>query len=145
MNNMKENLCEDEWSEIQQRFDKEGLDFKNLSPEERILHVWRWLVDAESNLRSSRKMLDKLRELQSEEMEEMESYMCHIRELAEERAEHLESETESLRSRLETSQHHAATLVNLLRQSGVRGASEDSISEQVILMMYHGMTVLVVD
>ncbi|XP_071447716.1 paramyosin-like isoform X2 [Hetaerina americana] len=135
MSNPKDCVCEDEWSEIQQRFEKEGLDFKSLGAEERLLHVWRWLVDAESNLRSSRKMLDKLRELQSEEMEEMESYMCHIRELAEERAETLESETEALRSRLETSQHQATTLANLLRQSGLRGVSEDSIGEQVALLI----------
>ncbi|XP_046385751.1 uncharacterized protein LOC124155731 isoform X1 [Ischnura elegans] len=135
MSNSIESLCEDEWSEIQQRFEKEGLDFKSLGAEERILHVWRWLVDAESNLRSSRKMLDKLRELQSEEMEEMESYMCHFRELAEERAETLESETESLRSRLESSQHQANTLANLLRQSGLRVSSEDSIGEQVALLI----------
>nr|CAD7205834.1 unnamed protein product [Timema douglasi] len=61
--------CEDEWSEVQERFKKEGLDFDVLGSEERLLHVWRWLVDAESNLHSSRRQLDKLRDLQSEEME----------------------------------------------------------------------------
>lgn len=66
--------------------------------------------------------------------QEMESYMCHFRELAEERAETLESETEALRSRLESSQHQANTLANLLRQSGLRVSSEDSIGEQVNLI-----------
>nr|CAD7267596.1 unnamed protein product [Timema shepardi] len=61
--------CEDEWSEVQERFKKEGLDFDVLGSEERLLHVWRWLVDAESNLHSSRRQLDKLRDLRSEEME----------------------------------------------------------------------------
>jgi len=45
------------------------LDFDGLRVEERLLYVWRWLVDAESNLRSSRRQLDKLRDLRSEEME----------------------------------------------------------------------------
>jgi hypothetical protein len=45
------------------------LDFESLCVEERLLHVWRWLVDAESNLQSSRKQLDKLRDLRSEELE----------------------------------------------------------------------------
>lgn len=61
--------CEDEWNELHVRFSKEGLDYASLSMEQRILHVWRWLVDAESNLLSSRKMLDKLREQQHEELE----------------------------------------------------------------------------
>lgn len=45
------------------------MDFESLCVEERVLHVWRWLVDAESNLRSSRRQLDKLRDLRSEELE----------------------------------------------------------------------------
>lgn len=45
------------------------MDFEILCVEERLLHVWRWLVDAESNLRSSRRQLDKLRDLRSEELE----------------------------------------------------------------------------
>jgi hypothetical protein len=45
------------------------LDFESLCVEERLLHVWRWLVDAESNLQSSRRQLDKLRDLRSEELE----------------------------------------------------------------------------
>lgn len=45
------------------------MDFDGLRVEERLLYVWRWLVDAESNLRSSRRQLDKLRDLRSEEME----------------------------------------------------------------------------
>lgn len=60
---------EDEWSDMQQRFRKEGLDYESLRPEDRLLHVWRWLVDAETNLRNSRRMLDKLHEQQHEEIE----------------------------------------------------------------------------
>lgn len=54
---------------MQQRFRKEGLDFEALKAEDRLLQVWRWLVDAESNLKNSRRMLDKLHEQQNEEIE----------------------------------------------------------------------------
>ncbi|XP_067002590.2 golgin subfamily A member 3 [Anabrus simplex] len=131
----RDSVCEDEWSEIQQRFAKEGLDFDSLSPEERLLHVWRWLVDAESNLRSSRRQLDKLRDLRSEEMEEMESYIGHIRDLAEKRADHLESETLNLRSRLESSQQQTATLATLLERSGLDCIAEESLGEQVAFLI----------
>jgi hypothetical protein len=105
--------------EAQQRFEKEGLDWDSLGAGARLLHVWRWLVDAESNLRSSRRMLDKLREVQHEELEEMEGYVAHVRQLAETRAAHLETETLSLRSRLDNTQRQSATLANLLQRSGI--------------------------
>lgn len=84
--------CEDEWGEMRQRFKKEGLDFECLRLEDRLLQVWRWLVDAESNLRNSRRMLDKLYEQQHEEIEEMENYVGKMRKLAEEKADDLENE-----------------------------------------------------
>ncbi|XP_014294714.1 tropomyosin isoform X2 [Halyomorpha halys] len=77
---------------MRERFHKEGLDFEILKPEDRILQVWRWLVDAESNLHNSRRMLDKLYEQQHEEIEEMENYLGKIRKLAEKRTDDLESE-----------------------------------------------------
>ena len=62
------------------------MDYHALKTEEKLLHVWRWLVDAESNLKSSRKMIDKLREQRDEDIEEMECYVGHIKQLAEKRA-----------------------------------------------------------
>ncbi|KAL0270421.1 UNVERIFIED_CONTAM: hypothetical protein PYX00_007835 [Menopon gallinae] len=126
---------EDEWRELQQRFEKEGLDYSSLKTEEKLLHVWRWLVDAESNLRSLRKMIDKLREQQHEDLEEMECYVGHIKELAEKRADHLESETMCLRSRLESSQHQTATLATLLERSGLEGIADASLGEQVAFLI----------
>lgn len=52
-----------------QRFKKEGIDYANLKLEHKLLYVWRWLVDAEINLKNSRRMLDKLHEQQHEEIE----------------------------------------------------------------------------
>ncbi|KAK6635596.1 hypothetical protein RUM44_000850 [Polyplax serrata] len=126
---------EDEWRELRQRFEKEGLDHENLKTQEKLLHVWRWLVDAESNLRSLRKMIDKLREQQHEDLEEMECYVGHIKEQAEKRADHLESETMCLRSRLESSQHQTATLTTLLERSGLEGIADASLGEQVAFLI----------
>lgn len=63
---------------MRERFHKEGLDFEILKPEDRILQVWRWLVDAESNLHNSRRMLDKLYEQQHEEIE-VTGFQCSFR------------------------------------------------------------------
>jgi len=34
-----------------------------------LIHVWRWLVDADINLQNARKMIEKLRLKQNEELE----------------------------------------------------------------------------
>jgi hypothetical protein len=68
-------------------------------------------------------MLDKLREVQHEELEEMEGYVSHVRQLADTRAAHLESEVMTLRSRLEVQQGQAVTLANLLQRSGLESNS----------------------
>ncbi|KAF4517370.1 hypothetical protein B566_EDAN013632 [Ephemera danica] len=143
MSSAEENSCEEELREAQERFTKEGLDWEALGSGERLLHVWRWLVDAESNLRSSRRMLDKLREVQHEELEEMEGYVAHVRQLAETRAAHLEAETVNLRSRLDAHQRQAATLGNLLQRSGLDTPCSDGanlgddswVGEQVALLI----------
>jgi hypothetical protein len=138
--------CEEELREIQQRFVKEGLDWDGLGTGERHLHLWRWLQDAESNLRSSRRMLDKLREVQHEELEEMEGYVSHVRQLADTRAAHLESEVMTLRSRLEVQQRQAVTLANLLQRSGLESNSppvdaapgdDNWVGEQVCLQLFY--------
>jgi len=40
-----------------------------LKAEEKLIHVWRWLVDADINLQNARKMIEKLRLKQNEELE----------------------------------------------------------------------------
>lgn len=87
---------EDEWNDMAQRFKKEGIDYANLKLEHKLLYVWRWLVDAEINLKNSRRMLDKLHEQQHEEIEEMESYVGKIRDQVERQKEDLKDETQRL-------------------------------------------------
>lgn len=55
--------------DIEQRFEKEGVDYNRLKTEEKLIHVWRWLVDADINLQNARKMIEKLRLNQNEELE----------------------------------------------------------------------------
>lgn len=61
--------CEDEWLDVERRFEKEGIDYNRLKTEEKLIHVWRWLVDADINLQNARKMIEKLRLKQNEELE----------------------------------------------------------------------------
>lgn len=83
-------MCEDEWLDIERRFEKEGIDYRRLKTEEKLIHVWRWLVDADINLQNARKMIEKLRLKQNEELEDMENYMVHIRVLADKRIDDME-------------------------------------------------------
>lgn len=55
--------------DIEQRFEKEGIDYNRLKTKEKLIHVWRWLVDADINLQNARKMIEKLRLKQNEELE----------------------------------------------------------------------------
>lgn len=52
-----------------ERFRKEGLDARKLNDSKKLLHVWRWLVDAEINCQSLRYQLEKLRIQQEQELE----------------------------------------------------------------------------
>ncbi|XP_025415267.1 uncharacterized protein LOC112686982 isoform X2 [Sipha flava] len=83
-------MCEDEWSDIERQFEKEGIDYNRLKTEDKLIHVWRWLVDADINLQNARKMIEKLRLKQNEELEDMENYMVHVRVLADKRIDDME-------------------------------------------------------
>lgn len=45
----------------------EGVDWGDHEPSARTLHVWRWVVDAEANLKAARNINDKLRRQHDEE------------------------------------------------------------------------------
>lgn len=50
------------------RFEAEGFRSEELTDAKKLLHVWRWLVDSETNCTSLRNQLDKLHKQQSAEM-----------------------------------------------------------------------------
>lgn len=94
--------CEDEWAEIRSRFKQEGLEFSSLKPEEHVVLIWRWLGDCEINLKNSRKMFDKFRDQQHEELEEIENYFTCIKNAAETKANEYEHESKQLREQLQS-------------------------------------------
>merc|ERR1712087_620631 len=63
---------EDEWASMKIRFRKEGLDWSKLTDQDRILQVWRWMVDTETNLRTSRIKTEKHANFRNNEREELE-------------------------------------------------------------------------
>ncbi|BES91459.1 Hypothetical protein NTJ_04266 [Nesidiocoris tenuis] len=115
---------EDEWSEMRHRFKKEGLDVDGLKAEDQLLQVWRWLVDAESNLRNSRRMLDKVYEQQHEEIEEMENYVCKMKKMAEERNSDIEAECNMLK----VEKHRVTTLLENC------GAIGDTVPDKILFL-----------
>ncbi|RXG70412.1 hypothetical protein Avbf_00721 [Armadillidium vulgare] len=58
---------EDEWSQVKRRFGTEGLNWESTTPNQKSLQLFRWLVDAEDNLKTARKINEKLRKQHEEE------------------------------------------------------------------------------
>jgi len=63
---------DDEWASMKIRFHKEGLVWDKLSLEDRILQVWRWMGDSETNLRTVRIKTEKHANLRINEREDSE-------------------------------------------------------------------------
>ncbi|KAF2364162.1 hypothetical protein FHG87_005084 [Trinorchestia longiramus] len=63
-----ESFSEDEWSEVKRRFAQEGLQLEDASGAAGVLHVWRWLSDAEANLKAARHINEKLQRQHQEEL-----------------------------------------------------------------------------
>lgn len=59
---------DDEQEELRIRFEAEGLRSDELTDAKKLVTVWRWLVDSETNVSSLRNQLDKLHKQQSAEM-----------------------------------------------------------------------------
>ncbi|GAB6022224.1 hypothetical protein CHUAL_014182 [Chamberlinius hualienensis] len=130
---------EEEWLEIKSRFEKEGFD-PRLSSKQKLLHVWRWLTDAENNLNSSRIQLEKLRNQQTEELKEVETYVEHIRQLSNEKIEALESENEELHQLVDDLNAKNIDTINeeikeMLKQAQLTEIINSSLSEQVAYLL----------
>jgi chromosome segregation ATPase len=63
---------DDEWASMKIRFNKEGLVWDKLTQEDRLLQVWRWMSDSETNLRTLRIKTEKNANLRNNEREELE-------------------------------------------------------------------------
>ncbi|KAK7571070.1 hypothetical protein V9T40_014674 [Parthenolecanium corni] len=117
---------EDEWTEIQQRFKKEGIDFSTMRPDDRLIHIWRWLVDTEINLKNSRRMYDKLREQQNEELEAMENYLGQIREMSEKQTVDIENENKKMQDQLA---HILSVISNIFNDEDAGNSITDKIDQ----------------
>ncbi|GFS34131.1 uncharacterized protein TNIN_487061 [Trichonephila inaurata madagascariensis] len=102
---------EDEWDEILQRFREEGLD-PNLPDDRKLLYVWRWLVDAETNCISLRHQLDKLSRRQSDELEEIRSCMEQMCNAWEVKVSKLEEENKRFQEQLNFSGQNSGKIVS---------------------------------
>ncbi|OQR71140.1 hypothetical protein BIW11_11182 [Tropilaelaps mercedesae] len=119
---------DDEQEELRVRFEAEGLRSDELTDAKKLVTVWRWLVDSETNVSSLRNQLDKLHKQQSAEMKaylssyevwewtykkqnkiiificyilEVESYIEHIQSLFEEKVSRVQFDNRALRLELE--------------------------------------------
>merc|ERR1712013_25162 len=83
---------DDEWAAMKIRFKKEGLAWDKLGQDDRLLQVWRWMSDSETNLRTLRIKTEKHANLRNNEREELEEqidkYAKKIFELENENKDH---------------------------------------------------------
>ncbi|XP_023215738.1 trichohyalin-like [Centruroides sculpturatus] len=126
-------MAGDEKKEITQRFYREGLDV-TLPDSQKLIHMWRWLADAESNCVSMRYQLDKLHHQQNEELKEIEKFAEHVKKLANERYQELQEENKQLRRELDQQDNENGKIVSreirqMILQEGLTELANLSISE----------------
>ncbi|XP_045129161.1 uncharacterized protein LOC123514949 [Portunus trituberculatus] len=126
---------EDEGTALQRRFSREGLDWGSVEPSERAVHVWRWLVDGEANLRAARHINDKLRRQYEEEKMELQQYAHHLRCEHEERVRGLEEEVGALKEDLEALLAGTQAVSTMLEGEGLHDVAQTSLGEQIAYML----------
>ncbi|XP_054717861.1 beta-taxilin-like [Uloborus diversus] len=130
---------EDEWDEILQRFREEGLD-TNLPDDRKLLYIWRWLVDAETNCISLRHQLDKLSRRQSDELEEIRSCMEQMCNAWEVKVSKLEEENKRFQEQLNFSGQSSGIIVSqeiqqMVHEEGLTDIVDLSVIEQFAYML----------
>ncbi|XP_050696922.1 nuclear mitotic apparatus protein 1-like [Eriocheir sinensis] len=126
---------EDEGASLQRRFSREGLEWGAVEGGERALHVWRWLVDAEANLRAARHINDKLRRQHDEEKTELEEYSEHLRQRCEGRVRELEEEVKALKDDLEALLAGTQAVSAMLEAEGLHDVAQTSLGEQIAYIL----------
>ncbi|GIX73271.1 hypothetical protein CDAR_187491 [Caerostris darwini] len=130
---------EDEWDEILQRFREEGLD-PNLPDDRKLLYVWRWLVDAETNCISLRHQLDKLSRRQSDELEEIRSCMEQMCNAWEVKVSKLEEENKRFQEQLNFSGQNSGKIVSqeisqMVIEEGLSDIADLGVVEQFAYLL----------
>ncbi|XP_015930793.1 golgin subfamily A member 6-like protein 22 isoform X2 [Parasteatoda tepidariorum] len=132
-------MNEDEWDEILQRFREEGLD-TNLPDDSKLLYVWRWLVDAETNCISLRHQLDKLSRRQSDELEEIRSCMEQMCNAWEVKVSRLEEENKIFHEQLNFTGQNSGRMVSeeigrMIQEEGLSEILELSVIEKFAYLL----------
>ncbi|XP_076451851.1 uncharacterized protein LOC143287616 isoform X2 [Babylonia areolata] len=128
--------------QISQRLQEDGLS-PQCGEGEKLLYLWRLYLQVETDLKKARENEEKLKEAQTEEMQEVENYVEHIRHLSDEREaliQELETENEQLKSDLEQvrselngdAQKEAS---EMLTQQGLGEIAAATPSEQVAYLL----------
>ncbi|XP_045616961.2 uncharacterized protein [Procambarus clarkii] len=130
-----DSVIEDEWAGLRRRFSIEGLEWETLESDSRTLHVWRWIVDAEANLKAARHINDKLRRQHEEEKVELEKYSEHIRAKCEERVKELDDEVQHLKEDLEALLAGTQAVSALLLEEGLEDVAQSSLGEQITYLL----------
>ncbi|XP_035220501.1 ninein-like isoform X2 [Stegodyphus dumicola] len=130
---------EDEWDEILQRFREEGLD-TDLPDNRKLLYVWRWLVDAETNCISLRHQLDKLSRRQSDELEEIRSCMEQMCNSWEVKVSKLEEENKRFQEQLNFSSQNSGRIVSqeirqMVLEEGLSDIADLGVIEQFAYLL----------
>lgn len=131
---------EDEWAALEKRIQNEGLNKNVISTEDKLIHVWRWLVDAENNLQTWRKMLDKLRDQHKQELKEVEYFVETLKDITDGRVAKVEEEKEKILTKLQSlmeisSEDTIKEIAEMLKQEGLEEISFSPISEQVAYLL----------
>ncbi|XP_035826356.1 trichohyalin [Aplysia californica] len=132
----------DVYSQLSQKLTDDGLN-KESTDLEKLLFLWKLHQHLEDDLQKARETEQKLKETQSEEMKEVESYVEHIRHLSDEREaliQELEAENEGLKAQvvnLEQGNNEAAQaeIVEMLTQQGLAEISDATQSEQIAYLL----------
>ncbi|XP_077998230.1 uncharacterized protein LOC144451301 [Glandiceps talaboti] len=131
-----------ELDDIQQKLQDDGLD-PNISNNDKLRHLWRLYVRADTSLSSALKDVEELRIQQAQEMQEVENYVEHIRSLSDEREQltlEFESENERLKAeneqlRTELSGEANTEITQMLMQEGLEDVADGTTSEQIAYLL----------
>lgn len=122
---------EDERRELHRRFQAEGFDARLMSDAKKLVHVWRWLMDAETNCTSLRHQMEKIHRQQAADMQDLERYVEQVHSLLEEKVNRVQQENQVLRQELEPARDARLLLI----QEGLGELANASLSEQIAFLL----------
>ncbi|XP_018020999.1 uncharacterized protein LOC108677297 isoform X1 [Hyalella azteca] len=126
-----ESFSEDEWSSVQRRFACEGLQVEDAGGAVGVLHVWRWLTDAESNLRAARHINEKLQRQHQQELVRLQGEFEKI----EARAIAAEDLSHIVQEKLDDALAGREAVVAMLGKEGLADVAQAPLGEQIAYLL----------